>query len=76
MRPFFVPLLSMAGFALVGTSTALAQAIQHDAEHYVLLTQYAEQWAAEDAELDQRLAEIRESNDGRPPNIVDRKSVV
>ncbi len=47
-----------------------AQPIQHDAEHYVLLHQYAEQWAAEDKEMDQRLAEIREKNGGKPPNIV------
>ena len=47
-----------------------AQDIQHDTEHYVLLHQYAEQWAAEDREIDQRLAEIRERNGGKPPNLV------
>ncbi len=52
------------------STTAWAQAIQHDAEHYVLLHQYAEQWAAEDKEIDQRLAEIRERNGGKRPNIV------
>ena len=30
---------------------ANAQAIQHDAEHYVLLHQYKDQWAAEDQEI-------------------------
>ncbi len=51
-------------------AAAWAQAIQHDAEHYVLLHQYADQWAAEDKEIDQRLAEIRERNGGKRPNIV------
>ena len=44
-------------------------AIVHDAEHYVLLAQNAERWAAEDATLDERLAALREKN-GAPPNIV------
>lgn len=47
-----------------------AQPIQHDAEHYVLLHQYSEQWAAEDKELDRKLAEIRKKNGGKRPNIV------
>ena len=47
-----------------------AKEIQHDAEHYVLLHQYADQWAAEDKEIDERLAEIRQQNGGKPPNIV------
>ncbi len=36
----------------------------------MLLYQFADQWAAEDKELDQKLAEIREKNGGKPPNIV------
>ncbi len=47
-----------------------AESIRHDAEHYVLLHQYAEKWAAEDKELDLKLAEIRQKNGGKPPNIV------
>ncbi len=43
--------------------------IVHDAEYYILEVQNGERWAAEDAELDQRLAELREQY-GRPPNIV------
>ena len=44
--------------------------IQHDAEHYVLLHQYADQWATEDEEIDKKLAEIRDKNGGKKPNIV------
>ncbi len=47
-----------------------SQNIQHDAEHYVLLHQYADQWAAEDKELDASLAAIRKKNKGKRPNIV------
>ena len=43
--------------------------IVHDAEYYVLQAQNGEQWAAEDATLDQKLAELREKY-GRPPNII------
>jgi arylsulfatase len=45
-------------------------AIQHDAEHYILLKQHGEKWAAEDKRIEARLAEIRKKNNGKPPNIV------
>ena len=44
--------------------------IIHDAEYYILETQHREAWAAEDADIDRRLAELRERNGGQPPNIV------
>ncbi len=63
--------IAIVAFSVISLSAAAwAQATQHDAEHYVLLHQYAEQWAAEDKEIDKRLAEIREKNGGKPPNIV------
>jgi arylsulfatase len=65
------PILMTALALLLTGSCAQAQPrIQHDAEHYVLLHQYADQWAAEDKEIDARLAEIRAANGGKPPNIV------
>ena len=54
--------------ALFGVSPAAAQII-HDAEYYVLAAQHGEQWAVEDSELDQKLAELREKF-GQPPNII------
>jgi arylsulfatase len=66
-------LLTLASVLLVGSVANAAMptpSIQHDSEHYVLLHQYADQWAAEDKEIDQKLAEIRERNGGKPPNIV------
>ncbi len=66
----FLAFGAMVGVGAVDTTSAIAQAIVHDAEHFVLLHQFKEQWEAEDQELDQRLAEIRERNGGQPPNIV------
>ena len=70
------PAIAILGsFLLFGSlpstaQTAQERAIQHDAEHYVLLHQYADQWASEDKELDQRLSDLRKQNGGKPPNIV------
>ena len=57
-----------AGMLVVSNVTA--EPIRHDAEHYVLLHQYEEQWAVEDKELEQKLSEIRKKNGGKKPNIV------
>ena len=64
-------LLSLVAVVILTVSTAVAaEPIRHDAEHNVLLHQYAEQWAAEDKEIDKKLAEIRKKNGNKPPNIV------
>ncbi|MEO1130101.1 MAG: sulfatase-like hydrolase/transferase [Planctomycetota bacterium] len=64
--------LSLMLSALVGvetwTQTASAQ-IVHDAEYYIVEAQHGERWAAEDVDLDARLAELRAKH-GRPPNII------
>jgi arylsulfatase len=52
----------------LGTSSLSAK-IVHDAEYYVLEAQHGEKWAAEDVELDTRLAALRKKHGG-PPNIV------
>ncbi len=44
--------------------------IAHDAEYYILEAQHGEKWALEDAELDAKLAEFKERNGGKPPNIL------
>ena len=43
--------------------------ILHDAEFYVLKPQNGERWAAEDTELGEKLAQLKEKH-GPPPNIV------
>ena len=47
----------------------MADKIIHDAEYYVVEVQNKEKWAAEDADLDRRLAELKEKH-GTPPNII------
>ena len=54
----------------IGAAPALAEDIVHDAEHAIVKAQHGERWAKEDAEIDAKLAEIREKNGGKPPNIV------
>ncbi len=70
MRKIIIFLISIVGVAVLFVSTATAAPIQHDSEHYVLWHQYAKQWAAEDKEIDKKLAAIRKKNDGKKPNII------
>ncbi|CUH42624.1 sulfatase-like hydrolase/transferase [Ruegeria atlantica] len=51
-------------------SQAQEEPIIHDAEQMILLQQHGERWAEEDEEISAFLAEIREANGGKPPNIV------
>lgn len=44
--------------------------IVRDAEYRILEQQHADLWSAEDAEIDAKLAEIRERNGGMPPNFL------
>jgi arylsulfatase len=44
--------------------------IIHDAEYRIIERQHGDRWAAEDKEIDTKLAEIRERNGGKPPNIL------
>ena len=43
--------------------------IVHDAEYYILEAQHGARWVGEDAEIDQKLAELRQKH-GTPPNII------
>ncbi|MEO2174003.1 MAG: sulfatase-like hydrolase/transferase [bacterium] len=44
--------------------------IRHDAEHSVLLPQNAAVWVKDDAAVESKLKQVRESNGGKRPNIV------
>jgi len=55
--------------SMVLCGTAQARDIPRDAEYYILEAQHGERWAAEDEQLDQKLAAFRERNGGKPPNI-------
>jgi len=56
------------------TNGALADSkkgkIVHDTEYYILQAQNGEKWAADDKEVDKKLAEFRVKNNGKPPNIL------
>jgi arylsulfatase A-like enzyme len=65
-------LISAVLIFLLGTGAVAAKEhgkIVHDAEYYILEAQNGERWAAEDKELDKKLAELRKKH-GQPPNIV------
>ena len=68
-RMIGLPIAALALSLAAGVSQVPAE-IVHDAEYYVLEAQHGEKWAAEDKALDARLAELREKNGGKPPNIV------
>jgi len=59
-----VLVLSLAGAVLA------KDAIVHDGEYNYLKAQHGEKWAAEDKEIDKILADIREKNGGKRPNIL------
>jgi arylsulfatase A-like enzyme len=61
--------LAVVVVLVFGPAAAQAKEIIHDAEFYILNVQNGERWAAEDGELDKRLADL-EKKHGAPPNIV------
>ncbi len=58
----------MAAFGLA--AHAEDKPIIQDSEFYILKSQHAEQWAEDDAAVEKMLAEFREKNGGKPPNIL------
>ena len=60
-------LVALSAFPATATD---GTAIVHDSEFVLLQSQHGEVWAEEDAAVAARLAEIREANNGRPPNII------
>ena len=64
-----VALAGMVATPAFAQTTSDPEGIVHDAEYYVLRAQNGESWAAEDAELQAKLAELEERF-GRPPNLI------
>lgn len=63
----------LAAVAVIGffaAQTAAAKDIVHDGEFNFLKAQYAEAWADEDKQVDAKLAELRQNNGGKRPNIL------
>ena len=55
---------------LAGPVLAQDAPIAHDAEYYILQAQLGDQWAEDDQAVDARLADFRERNGGKAPNII------
>ena len=69
IKSAFLAVTSILSVSLF-VATAHAQSeIVHDAEYYILEAQNGEKWAAEDKQIDDKLAAFREQNGGKPPNI-------
>jgi len=62
--------LTILAIALSSETAVAANQIVHDAEYDVLKAQNHEKWAADDKQIDKKLADIRKKNGGKPPNIV------
>ena len=66
-----VLLTTIVALACAGGAVAASKSdrVVFDAEYYVLEAQNGERWAAEDGDLDRRLAQLRAKH-GTPPNII------
>ena len=62
--------LAVATALFMMSLIATAKDIVHDAEYYILEAQNGETWAADDQSVDAKLAEFRQKNGDKPPNIV------
>ena len=62
-------LTSLVSLFVLGGVVQAAQDYIHDAEYYILEAQNGKRWAAEDKQLDAKLAELKRKY-GQPPNIV------
>ena len=67
MRNAVILTLACISNMLIGVTQAAS--VVHDAEYYILEAQNGQKWAAEDKELDKRLAAL-EKKYGTPPNII------
>ena len=66
LRASLIALLSLG----LSSQAAAAKDLIHDAEHYLLLAQNGEKWAADNKTTAKRLADVRKANGGKPPNII------
>lgn len=57
---------TLSGFLTVSAKGKII----HDAEYAIIEAQNGETWIADDKTIDNRLANVRKKNGGKPPNIV------
>ena len=68
LKAIRIAFIGFAGLLLGGA--VQAKEIIHDGEFNFIKTQYAQKWAEEDKEIDARLADLRDQNGGKRPNIL------
>jgi hypothetical protein len=72
-RLILFELILILGLTIAVSGTALAETsknIVHDAEYYILEAQHGKKWKADDKNIDEKLAEFRNKNGGKSPNIL------
>jgi arylsulfatase len=70
MKPLFLAMIMVMVASLGAPGLLTAAEIIRDGEYYFLARQHGEEWAAEDRQIEEKLAEIRERNGGKRPNIL------
>ncbi len=68
MKNYLIALIAIFSSGLA--APGWANEIIHDAEYYVIEAQNGERWDADDKQIDEKLAELRKANNGKPPNIL------
>ncbi|MEH6587432.1 MAG: sulfatase-like hydrolase/transferase [Halioglobus sp.] len=65
------PLMLASGLlGVLALPVLAAKPIVHDGEYYFVEAQHKEAWAKENQEIDAKLADLREKNGGKRPNIL------
>jgi arylsulfatase A-like enzyme len=57
-------------FLLLANTSYSQKTIIHDGEYNFIKNQYADEWASEDKQVQEKLSEIRKKNNGERPNIL------
>ena len=70
MKPIIAMCTFLICLGMLASMSVTAQEIVHDSEYYILEAQNGEQWASDDKEVDEKLAEFQKRNNGNPPNIL------
>ena len=65
-----IVILAIFILAFSAVNAVAGDQIVHDAEYYILESQYRDKWAADDTAVDAKLEAFRKTNGGKPPNIL------
>ena len=65
-----ISLICISGVAWGQATNKQPNDVIHDAEQSILAAQRGEQWSSDERAIERRLAEVRQANGGKRPNIV------